>query len=179
MVQVPSMQIIIFGAVSRVGRELVVRALARGHRVTAFARQPETLGMAHPCLALARGDVLDGASIRTGLAGQQAAISVLAPGRGPGGLLLAEGIANLVQALQETGVSRFICLSAPGAGILPWVRTARTTELAVMEGYVRCSSLAWTIVQTGRLTRRGGIKTANAILDELETSFHIKQTILG
>jgi putative NADH-flavin reductase len=164
------MNLIIFGATGELGKILVTRALERGHQVTAFARRPESLGMASPRLTLARGDVLDGASLRAALAGQAAAISVLGIRRGAGGLLLAEGMANLVQACQAAGVNRFICLSSLGVGAsrgrLGWLYRAllirlylkpRLAEQEIIEGYVRSSALDWTIVQAGRLT--GGAPT--------------------
>ncbi|HEY3345964.1 MAG TPA: NAD(P)H-binding protein [Anaerolineaceae bacterium] len=190
------MRIIIFGSGGQAGIELVTRALARGHRVTAFARDPESLGLQHPCLVLARGDVLDGASIRVGLAGQEAAISMLALGRGAGGLLLAEGMANLVQALQDTGVRRFICRSELGAGDgrdrSGWLRRAahdplhwkaRAAELGIVEGTVKASALEWTIVRTGELGGGGGRaeisrrKAVDFILGVLETGVCVRQTV--
>jgi putative NADH-flavin reductase len=165
------MNLIIFGASGQLGKILVKQALERGHQVTAFARRPEDLALQSPRLALARGDVLDGASLLAALADQEAAISVLGIRRGAGGLLLAEGMANLVQACQAAGVKRFICLSSlgvgPSRGRLGWLhRTVfaplllrtRLAELEVLEGYIRASALDWTIVQTGRLAggRRSG-----------------------
>jgi uncharacterized protein YbjT (DUF2867 family) len=164
------MNLIIFGSTSPTGQVLLAQALDRGHRVTAFARQPEQVGIQHPNLALASGDVLDGSSLRAALAGQDAAISVLAVRRGSG-LLLAEGIANLIQALSAAGVQRFVYLAAPQRSILPPSK-ARLAEQAVIERCIRASSLAWTIVQPAHSASIS--KIANYLLDEVERCQHLR-----
>ncbi len=166
------MNLIIFGSTSPIGQVLVLHALDRGHRVTAFARQPELLAIQHPDLVLARGDVLDGASLRAALAGQQAAISVLGVRRGSG-LLLAEGIANLVQALSETGVPRLVYLASTQRRILPPSK-ARLAEQAVIERCIRASKLDWTIAQPG--SNASPWKIADPLLDEIEQCQHLHET---
>jgi uncharacterized protein YbjT (DUF2867 family) len=167
------MNLIIFGSTSPIGQILVAQALERGHRMTAFARQPELLVVQHPNLVLARGDVLDGASLRAALAGQQAAISVLSVRRGSG-LLLAEGIANLIQGLCETGVQRFVYLAAQQRRILPPSK-AHLAEQAVIERCICASTLDWTIVQPGRAISPSQV--VSCLLDEVETSHHLHEIL--
>jgi putative NADH-flavin reductase len=57
------MNIIIFGASGATGHELVNQALAQGHVVTAFVRNPSKLQMQHEHLAIVQGNVTDYASI--------------------------------------------------------------------------------------------------------------------
>jgi putative NADH-flavin reductase len=180
--------VIIFGPSTQVGVELIAHALERGHRVTAFARDPEYLENRDPRLTLARGDVLDGASLRAGLAGQEAALSALSIRRGAGGLLLAEGVANLVQALTGAGVRRFICLSPTYPGTarsqLGWLRRvfrrppgsrAGLAEQAVIERYIRSSALDWKIVQpAGQISSD---EVSRFMLDELENPRHLCQVV--
>ena len=54
------MKIIIFGATGTVGQELVKQAIAQGHQVTAFVRNPEKMQHAvNTNLILYKGDVLN------------------------------------------------------------------------------------------------------------------------
>lgn len=52
------MKLIIFGSSWDLGRHIVNQALAQGHQVTAFARDPAALNLAHPRLILNAGDSL-------------------------------------------------------------------------------------------------------------------------
>jgi putative NADH-flavin reductase len=58
------MNVLIFGASGRTGRELVQQALAQGHRVTAFVRDSTKLGIEHARLAIRQGDVTDYVSVQ-------------------------------------------------------------------------------------------------------------------
>ncbi len=42
------MKIVIFGAAGGIGRDVVEQALAKGHEVTAFDRNPAALTIQHP-----------------------------------------------------------------------------------------------------------------------------------
>ena len=50
------MKIIVFGATGGTGKLIVTQALAKGHTVTAFARNPEGMP-ADPHLRIIKGDV--------------------------------------------------------------------------------------------------------------------------
>ena len=49
------MNILVFGASGRTGRELVKQALAQGQTVTAFVRHPASFDLAHPQLKVVQG----------------------------------------------------------------------------------------------------------------------------
>jgi uncharacterized protein YbjT (DUF2867 family) len=167
------MKLCIFGSTSKLGETLILQALDRGHCVTAVARQPERLEIHHANLVLVCGDVLDGASLRTALNGQQAAVSVLGIQRGSG-LLLAEGIANLVQALSEAGVRRFIYLSPHRRRFVPLSR-AFLAEQTVIERCISTSRLDWTIAKGGTSS---SARVAAALLDELQNGFQLRKNLL-
>lgn len=57
------MNLIIFGASGSTGRLLVDQALAAGHCVTAFVRDPARLSTKHPQLRVAVGDVMKAESV--------------------------------------------------------------------------------------------------------------------
>ena len=71
------MNLLIFGATGGTGRALVEQALAQGHIVTAFARNPAKLAATHDNLRKVNGDILEYDSVETAMRGQDAALSSL------------------------------------------------------------------------------------------------------
>ncbi len=71
------MKLLVFGATGGTGSRLVEEALQQGHVVTAFARDPSKMHLAHANLRLVRGDILQPDSIETAVAGQDAVLSAL------------------------------------------------------------------------------------------------------
>jgi putative NADH-flavin reductase len=71
------MNLLIFGATGGTGRVLVEQALAEGHVVTAFARNPAKVRTLHQNLRIAKGDILKYDSIEMALVGQDAVLSTL------------------------------------------------------------------------------------------------------
>ena len=108
------MNIVIIGSTGSIGRELTKQALARGHRVTALARNPANINIENQILTVSRGDVMDHASIERVMAGQDAVISAL--GAGSKGGVRAAGTRNLIEVMQKCGVRRFVSLSSLGVG---------------------------------------------------------------
>ena len=66
------LKILIIGATGRLGRCLVEQALAAGFAVTGLARTPELLQLAHERISVAKGDLLDAASLKNILPGHDA-----------------------------------------------------------------------------------------------------------
>jgi len=71
------MKLLIFGATGGTGRELVDQALAQGHEVTAFVRNPAKVTTKHERLKVVKGNILDCHSVGTAVAGQDAVFSAL------------------------------------------------------------------------------------------------------
>jgi putative NADH-flavin reductase len=159
------MKLVIFGSTGGTGVELIQQALKRGHEVVAFARQPNDLTLSHPHLRVVRGDVQDLASVRAVVNGAQAAISVLGVRMGQAqSTARSEGTRNIIQALTEAGVRRFVSNSTVGAGAhlqtLPWIARFllpkiigawRLEEAGLQEDAIRASSLDWVILRPPRL----------------------------
>lgn len=171
------MKLTIFGATGPTGRRLLERALAEGHEVTAFARSASKLNVSHERLRIAAGDVFDAGQVEEAVAGQEAVISVLGgkpsnplkPSRtgdpnGPG----SGGARNIIRAMNEHGLRRFICQTAWGTAeskqdpdlpgsvflnvLIPVFLRDDYADKEEQERIVRSCGLDWTIVRPMALT---------------------------
>ena len=200
------MNLLIFGATGGTGRALVEQALAQGHVVTAFARNPAKVSTTHDNLRKVRGEISDYDSIETAMSGQDAALSALgihvraspliavviicqmiarfAGLTGPVGWLvrigvpllstlvlyartttLSEATKNIVHAMEQLGVKRFVCESSLGIGdskgklgllytviLIPLLLRNIFADKEVQEKLIKESKLNWIIVRPTRLT---------------------------
>lgn len=108
------MRIVVFGANGRTGILLVYQALEKGHLVTAFARRADSVPVRHPNLTVIQGDILDYQMVREAMARQEAVLSALGMNQRKYNTILSEGTKNILQAMKECGVKRFICMSSAG-----------------------------------------------------------------
>ena len=172
------MRLVIFGSTGGTGRRLVERAIAEGHEVTAFVRDPSKMTARHRRLKIVVGDAIDPGPVREAVAGNEAVISVLGsrepsnplhprrPGD-PNGVASA-GSANIVAAMKEYGLRRFVCQTAWGVGesrqnpgfaggffmkvLVPPLLRDEYADKEAQEKIVRESDLEWTIVRPMILT---------------------------
>src|SRR5918912_3468364 len=72
-----TMRLAIFGPTGGTGRRLVERAIAEGHDVTAFVRNPSRMTARHQRLRVVVGDAFEAGKVREAVAGNEAVISVL------------------------------------------------------------------------------------------------------
>lgn len=159
------MRIVVIGATGRTGREVVMQALGHGDEVVALAREPERMGMTHERLTIVPGDVRDLDSLRTAIAGADAVVCAIGAKPARAVDTYSVGIANVMQAMVEAGVSRIAVMSAAGT----FHRTDRNLtvgyrlmlkatlgglydDLERMEQRIMASSLEWTIVRAAGLT---------------------------
>ncbi|MFN7943434.1 MAG: SDR family oxidoreductase [Thermoanaerobaculia bacterium] len=159
-------RLLIVGATGGTGRQLVARALDRGHAVTAFVRNPGKLRVDHPRLTIVQGDVLDPATVDTAMRGQEAVLCALGhrryfyPTR-----ILSQGTRNLLDAMQIHGVPRLVCETSLGIGdgagrlglyfslfVIPVVLPFYFWDKARQERIVAASAAEWIIVRPGMLT---------------------------
>ena len=107
------MKIVVVGATGGTGKNVIERAKAAGHDVTAAVRRPEAVDGARAVKA----DVLAPASLAAAFAGADAVFSTIGPAnmRKPG-TLLSEGVGNMVAACEACGVKRFVYESGMIAG---------------------------------------------------------------
>ena len=111
------MNLLIFGATGGTGRHLVKQALARGHAVTAFERNPGALEITHPNLRTAQGDVTDYASVERALTGHEALLSALGSPTLRRNTALSDGTRNIIKAMGQAGVKRLVFESSIGVGV--------------------------------------------------------------
>lgn len=159
------MNIVIFGASGKTGRELVRQALMQGHRVTGFVRALNTLSVVHPAFSLTAGDVTNPEAVDLAIRGQDAVLSALgAPSPSRRYPPLTVGLQHIVATMERLGVPRLIYLSFLGVSAgrrqLPFpFRSLAAFALRhsiadheANEALIAGSSLAWTIVRAPKLT---------------------------
>jgi putative NADH-flavin reductase len=159
------MKLLIFGSTGGTGRELLKQALAQGHSVTAYARNPAKIDdIKHASLRVVRGDVLDPAIVESAVVGQKAVLSTIGAGA-VRTTLREDGTRNIVEAMEKTGVRRLICQSSLGVGDsranLPFFTKYIIVSVFLrhafadherQEAVVKKSSLDWTLVRPPHLT---------------------------
>jgi putative NADH-flavin reductase len=104
------MNVLIFGATGGTGRSLVQQALAQGHVVTAFARDPEKIRARHENLRVVQGDILDYNSVEAAVTNQDAVVSAL-------GVRPWVGVISLVVIACQL-LARFAALTGPSAWLV-------------------------------------------------------------
>jgi putative NADH-flavin reductase len=172
------MRLVIFGATGGTGRHLVERAIAEGHEVSAFVRNPSKMTARHERLKAVVGDAFNPGQVLEAVAGNEAVISVLgsrqpsnplrprSPGdpNGPA----SSGSGNIIAAMKEHGLRRFVCQTAWGVGeskhdpgfagvffmkvLVPPLLRDEYADKEAQEKIVRESDLEWVIVRPMILT---------------------------
>jgi putative NADH-flavin reductase len=158
--------ILVFGATGPTGHEVVMQALSRGHAVTAFVRNPQTLSISDERLRVVTGDTTrDEPKIAEAVRGQDAVVSAL--GRRStfsSDHLIERSMRAIVPAMERAGVRRLILMSAFGVGesrrdapLVPRIMYRVLlrdifADKQAGEEHLRRSSLEWTIVYPVLLT---------------------------
>jgi putative NADH-flavin reductase len=156
--------IIVFGATGKTGHQLVEQALKRGLRVTAFARDPQKMQLAHERLTVVQGDMLDAASLDVALNPDiDAAVSALGVFTRKPSTELSTGTSNIISALNKNSIRRFIVVSSLGVhdsrgqgnfAARMWQRFVIPRMLEDkerQEQIIRDSDLDWTVFRPCRL----------------------------
>jgi putative NADH-flavin reductase len=154
------MRIFVLGATGGTGRAIVDHALARGHRVTAFARSPDKLGEREH-LVLVRGDPRRSAELASALPGHDIVLSALGRRTKSDRSVLADCARATIDAMKIARVPRLIVVSSallfPKIGLLGavmrrYVFADVLRDTREMEDIVRTSEIDWTIARPPRLT---------------------------
>ena len=110
------MNIAVFGATGRTGKQVVEQALERGYEVTAFARNPEKLGELRERIQVIQGDVQDKEKVSQAVAAADAVISVLGPTKNEPVFEVTRGTENILDAMEQHEVSRLVLSTGAGIG---------------------------------------------------------------
>lgn len=169
-------KIVLIGATSRTGAELIPQALALGYDVLGVARRPDEVKITHDRLRVVKGDVTDILSLEAALRGDEVVISMVGPKPtldatqfrdfGPTDLV-SQGTANIIQAMKKKGNRRLIVASSSLAEIVPiegpppsdaapylrylWSMRTAYQDDRDMEAIVRVSGLEHVILRPGFL----------------------------
>lgn len=168
------MKLAIFGATGKTGAPLVEQALAAGHTVVALARDLSKLALKNERLTVVQADIASPPQVAQAVLGADAVLSVLGPASNAPDFQISRGMANIVAAMQQTGVRRLVVSTGAAVGdpndapklfhrvmnVLVQT-TAKNVYLDMKQtaDIVRASDLDWTIVRVPMLT--GGAKTGS------------------
>ena len=118
----------LIGASGFVGTAILNELLARGHKVTAFVRNPEKISASNPDLNVVKADVADTDVLVDACKGKDAIISAYNPGwSNPD--IYEETLRNyplILEAAKKSGVKRLLCVG--GAGTLFCVPGLRVVD---------------------------------------------------
>jgi putative NADH-flavin reductase len=159
------MKVLIFGATGSTGQEITRQALAQGHHVTAFVRNPQKLSIKSSRLTIVQGHLHDDQLISKIVEGQDSVISALgASSMFKYDKAVVQGIRTIVGAMEYKSISRFIYLSFAGVResrdqvglmikyIAPKLLSTEIARHEDSEKIIKQSRLNWTIVRPPTLT---------------------------
>jgi putative NADH-flavin reductase len=115
------MNLLILGATGRVGSEAVLRAVAAGHNVTAFVRDPARLAAAGSGVKLAAGDLTKPETVAAALSGGIEAV-VNAVGVDPlkPSTFVTDAARTVVAAMLAAKVNRYVAVSGTAQMPTTW-----------------------------------------------------------
>ena len=181
------MRIAIFGATGDTGRQLVEQALAAGHYVVAYVRNPSKLNISHERLKVIQGELADEPLIESAVSGADAVISALGPRGDSKNKPITHGMQNIIAAMKKRGVRRLIITSTLSAkdpndplnfktkalvNLVKVTMHAAYEEIVSVAETVRNSDLDWTIVRLTMLNnnpKSGKVKAGNVGKGEVGT----------
>jgi uncharacterized protein YbjT (DUF2867 family) len=145
------MRILLLGATGRTGKLVIEKAIRRGHKISAIARDPEKLKDYQ--IDITQGTPYDFETVEKALSGCEAVINTLNISRksdNPWAALvspidlISKSATNAVIAMKKTGTKRYIALSAIGAG------SSWKTTPAILKFIVSISNLKYPFRDHGK-----------------------------
>ena len=175
------MKIVVLGSTGATGKLVVEQALALGHEVSAFARNPADIKVQHPKLTIVQGDSSVLATVEKALVGADAVVSALGTRTRAKSTVRSDAARNVVAAMKKNGVRRVIWLSAAGVGdsldqtkrasfvfgriIIPLLLKDVYADMAASEVLIRQSGLENVVVRPVGLTDKPATKKVDATAD--------------
>jgi len=175
------MNLVLFGATGMIGSRVLKELVARGHTVTAVARDVSRVPN-EPGVKAVQGDVLNTVEVAEIVKGSDAVISAYSPGPNPE--VVVDATKSLIAGLKQAGVKRFIEVGGAGSlFVAPNVRLidapnfpAEYKEIALAHAdaleVLRNSDLDWTyfspaaLIQPGERTGKFRLGEDTLIADE-------------
>lgn len=165
------MRITVFGATGRIGAAAVEQALEAGHKVVAVVRASAQYDVRHPALEVVKVPALNSpAALLAAVDGAEAVLSGVGPRGRKDGPVTSTSTRAITQAMQETGVRRYVGVSAAPVGPVPpddsllnrafihpffgWFLKETYDDLALMEKELAASGIEWTVVRPPRLVSK-------------------------
>jgi uncharacterized protein YbjT (DUF2867 family) len=116
-------KLLVMGASGRTGRRVAALALKKGHQVVAIVRNPEKVSDLK--VEVCQGTPYDYETVERAMAGCDAVVNVLNVSRASDNPwarlaappdMISKACANALEAMEKTGVKRYVTLSTVGAG---------------------------------------------------------------
>jgi len=165
------MRITVFGATGRIGAAAVEQALEAGHKVVAVVRASAQYDREHPSLEVVKVSGLTApAELVAAVDGAEAVLSGVGPRGRKDGPVTSTSTRAITQAMRETGVRRYVGVSAAPVGPVPpddsllnrafihpffgWFLKETYDDLALMERELAGAGIEWTIVRPPRLVSK-------------------------
>jgi putative NADH-flavin reductase len=160
------LNIVVFGATGATGQQVVTQALAQGHTVTVFVRNPKAPSIADARLRVVTGDTTrDEPQVTEAVRGQDVVVSTLGRRKSfRSDHLIERSMRAIVPSMQRSGVRRLILMSSFGVGesrrdasLIPRIMyrlllSEIFEDKLAAEDYIKASGLDWTIVYPVLLT---------------------------
>lgn len=120
------MKVIVFGASGATGTIVTEMLLDKGHKVTAYVRNPMKVTLVHENLSVVEGDIFDNKAIERVLKGQEAIISCLGSNTTKASDQLCRMAQSISSAMKRTGLNRLVYMSTAGIenefkGVIKWI----------------------------------------------------------
>jgi putative NADH-flavin reductase len=160
------MKLGILGEASQTWLALVKQALVAGHQVTALG-DPALSALSARGVVIVPGDATVADDVDKVVAGQDAILSLLAPGKALPWDVVTTGTRYILEAMQRHGVRRLVCVSAAG---IPMPQDRRGAFASVLDSTIKLllhsvyedraqqirllqqSDVDWVAVRVSRLT---------------------------
>jgi putative NADH-flavin reductase len=109
------MNIALFGATGTIGQRILAEALNRGHRVTAYVRDPSKLTTKHANLTVKTASGIDAATVAAAAAGQDVVVSAYGPRPGDDPAQLSAVARALLEGIARHPTVRLIHVGGAGS----------------------------------------------------------------
>lgn len=173
------MKLALLGATGATGKLLLEQALAAGHEVVAYARNPADL--AGTRAQVIQGDANDSAAMQRLVGGAQAVLSALGSRTLKKNTVRSDAMKNLLAAMKGGVAKKLVWLSASGVGdsaeqarrssiifgriFMPLVLKHVYADAAVADGLLRASDLSWVCARPVGLTNKPLTGKSSVLLD--------------